>query len=248
MPTIQLTFDDSIKKTSDYVDVRISNNKGVEMDQFKMTLDDVVMSISDSSFDMFQKAPPPSVYVSSSILPERCLAYSQYLKAEGIDEDEPYKFNQEYERFWIEIPKQRWDISVYNTFFLDTGFPRMLIGYNVSKATGQVSVHKLFALKDNGKRIKETDLLYKFPFSNVSEGHLCIGTTKLPTIKHTSELTEIHHKILFSSPFTNDWYQQESRNHSGLENVRELAMALTENDFPEEWLVSKALRVEDILK
>ena len=37
MPRINISFDDSLKKTSDYCDVKITNNKGIEMDQFRMS-------------------------------------------------------------------------------------------------------------------------------------------------------------------------------------------------------------------
>lgn len=240
MPRINISFDDSLKKTSDYCDVKITNNKGIEMDQFRMSLDEVIISIVDSTFLEIEE--DIHYRTTSPILPKNCLSYGQTISS---------KTGKRTEHFLIDVPKQQWDIYIYNTMFLEVGFPRMLFSYSMSldkKQTKQLESISVFALKD-GEIIQSNTKIYKFPFSNVDQsGVLCLGYNSKPKISNYDELTELHNNFFFHTPFTSDYYSAERVNSDiPFESVRELAMHLSENPFPDEWLQPTNIVFRDLI-
>lgn len=238
MPKVTISFDDNLKCTNDYVSVCLTNQNGIEIDSFRMTLDQAIFSIADN---LIEEQPEMQIETSSPVLPNNCISYGQSISVNT---------GKRSERFLIEVPKQQWDIYVYSTFFMNVGFPRLLFSYDIplNKNGKQIDRIGVYAVKDDGQPITEKTKLYKFPFSNVSNGILCLGTNSNPTISSYSELTDLHKRFFFNTPFTSDHYANGNRNLSGAKDIRELAINLTEKEFPEEWLLFKEMIIHDLLK
>lgn len=79
-------------------------------------------------------------------------------------------------------PKDRADISFYDTPYADFPIPRLVFAYRRSNE-GKISCCRIGVMEDETPR-PETPM-YHYPFSNVSDfmGDLCIGANELPTYK-----------------------------------------------------------------
>ncbi len=126
--------------------------------------------------------------VSTGILPDRCVSYTE--KHNG-------------DRYVVmDLGKFRIDLIYENTKYEDFPIPRLLFGFVVDKNFKITKVNVTVA--DMGT-LRENTKLYKYPFSNVSGFDMCIGGNVMPKIKSLRQLNGIPYYI-FSMPDNNDRY------------------------------------------
>ncbi|MBE7123143.1 hypothetical protein FT638_25230 [Bacillus cereus] len=127
---------------------------------------------------------------STGILPANCV------KQDIFSED-----GTRYD-IWIEVPKNKWDITFYQTPMSSVGFPRLLFKYSVQNKL-IMSTH-VFAVCNDAGPISEKTKLYQFPYSNVHPtGRVCTGTISYPSINSSRELETLH-ALFFGSTFNHD--------------------------------------------
>jgi hypothetical protein len=179
---------------------------------YKMLLKDFLSAVS--------KSVDEGEIISTPLLPKNCLRHLWANRTS--DKQEVY----------IEVPKQRWDITYHTHKFEQVGFPRMIFKYEADN--GSVKLLTIVALKDNGS-IKEDTEIFHFPFSHVdTSGHVCMGGNSFPQIKSLQQISNFH--VLFlSAPFGDD-YGSKTTTKKGL---RELFKELSNQDFNDEWLLTK---------
>lgn len=229
---VQATFESNINNFFDYVQVKVNNEDGVQLDESHMTLDEFISCVMGATYLKETLNSELKTLSSSPILPSNCLHFKEMTDSER--------------RFYyltVSVPKRRWDIMVYNTIFLDVGFPHLVFQYKVDADNKAIISTTIYALK-SGDAISARTALFKFPFSNVSQGRICLGVNKMPEINEVSELGDLHTKFLFNSPFSDDYYVE--RNLSGAANIRELGQLLTNQDFPDDWLIPINKTVSDL--
>lgn len=231
---VTIRFSDQIQSLLDYCEVTLTNNNGIVMDQSKMTIDEFIKCLTESTF--FDQDEEKTITTLSPILPMNCPFYFEKKRKNSVVRYIP-----------IIVEKNKWDIMVHNTLFLNVGFPKLLIIYPLVESLEGLKIMgniKIFALKDEA--ISEETSLYKFPFSNVSNGNLCLGTNKKPSINSYADLTNLHKKFLFNTPFTDDYYS--NRNASSASNVREFVISMKDKDFDDELLISKNIQIKELEK
>ena len=126
--------------------------------------------------------------VKTGILPDRCVSYSE---------------DRNGKRFLvIDLGKFRVDLTYEKTKYENFPVPRLLYGFVIdqnNKISGvRVAVAEMGTLREDTK-------LYKYPFSNVSGFHMCIGANSMPKIKSLRQLNGIPYYI-FAMPDNNDRY------------------------------------------
>ncbi|MCM3390541.1 hypothetical protein LG296_19715 (plasmid) [Ureibacillus chungkukjangi] len=116
------------------------------------------------------------------------------------------------ERVTMVIDKEFWSIRYRNnekSYLI--GFPKLVIQYILVPVGNtkhrRVVKTRLFAVKDDHKRITDETILYSFPFPNVkktSGGEVCWGMNSDLTIQSLTELDQILHLFL-NAPFNEDY-------------------------------------------
>lgn len=71
--------------------------------------------------------------------------------------------------YGFELKKARYRIKFHNQFIGEIGHPRLAFFYTVNSA-GFIHSMRVYALKDDGKRLNGDSELYQYPFSNVYGG------------------------------------------------------------------------------
>jgi hypothetical protein len=207
---IQLSssFDNQEKNLQEMLKVE---NRLIE-GNYKMVLSDFLSAVS--------KSVEEGEIISTPLLPKNCLKHAWLNRASNR------------QVVYIEVPKQRWDITYHSHKFEKVGFPRMIFKYEADN--GAVKLLTVVAIKDNGT-IKEDTEIFHFPFSHVdTSGYVCMGGNSFPQIKSLQQISNFH--ILFlSAPFGDD-YGSKTTTKKGL---RELFKELSNQDFNDEWLLTK---------
>lgn len=262
MSNFHVTFSDNFKEVSPYCHVKVTSDDGtIVLGNYQMTFDDFVESIIDANMKTLKprrvigikKLNSPSkirgrkkmentaLTFETPILPANCLKYvnrpstikeKKRKSEEGIQASLKYKSTEQF--VFIEIPKKQMDYYYYNSEMKAVGFPRLIFGYRI--VDQRVSSIYIFAVKEDG-RIKENTPLYKFPYANVSDsGLVCMGTNPLPLIKDIQQIGTLHN-LFFAAPSSACHYYG-LRNNSGFNDLRDLYNHMSNNQFPDEWLVS----------
>ncbi|RHW35980.1 hypothetical protein D1B31_17990 [Neobacillus notoginsengisoli] len=207
-------FDGTEEKLADMVKV----NERMVNGHYKMTLEQLMTVISESGV---------TESISTPNLPQHCIKHVWSNRAE----------NQQV--VYVEIPKNRWDITYHNQQFENVGFPRMVFKYIVAGA--EVTLSHVFAIKETGF-IKDDTPLFVFPFSNVnSDGSVCMGGNKLPNINSLVQISTFH-SVFFAAPFGNDYGAKTTTG----KQLRELFTLLSNNDFEDNWLMPAKIKFEDL--
>ena len=104
--------------------------------------------------------------ISSGLLPNGCISYSE--NASG----------GKYVAMLYQGEKA--DISYYQTEYPDFPLPRLVFGFHIAE-NGRICSVKL-GIVENSALLKPSTQMYRYPFSNVSEGsgHLCVGVNTMP--------------------------------------------------------------------
>lgn len=140
------------------------------------------------------------IRISSGVMPKNCVHF------ELLSTD----FSKR--AYWIEVPKNQWDITFYGNPFEKVGFPRMLFRYTLLD-NRIINVH-VFALREE-QEITEDMPLYHFPYSNVhSSGMVCTGSVAYPNIQSPRQL-ESFHALFFGSDFNHDLSNYSSNEFVG---------------------------------
>ncbi|WP_182101676.1 hypothetical protein [Niallia taxi] len=218
----QITFDEQLKSTTDYVNVKITNEIGVTFTDASMTLDDFLECIKDSLHERKVETYDP---IDNEMLPKN--AFKQVWVRHPL-----YGITPKQDIF-VDIPKKRWDIRCYDTMYEQVGFPRLIMRYRLEGLF--ITGIDVVAIKEQGRITPDTEI-FKFPYSNVSGGRVCMGGNTFPEIKSLYQL-ETMHNFFFSVPFSQDHYG--NRNLLGFNEIRETCRFMSDKDFDDEMLISK---------
>lgn len=118
--------------------------------------------------------------VNSGLLPKNCLSINAFNSGERY--------------VTILHPMDYADISYVGTQYKDFPLPRLVFGFHIS-SEGRISECKL-GVVGNEKILKTTTPMFRYPFSNVSGTHLCIGNNSLPNVKNLHTLGSLTYHIL----------------------------------------------------
>jgi Prokaryotic E2 family D len=205
-----IEIDDNIKNFNEYVTVTQKNGDIVE-GVFKMTLNDLIAEIEDATVREEELIETP-------VLPTNCIKF--------VWRD----INRCIADIYILVPKQRWDITFFETPIPKVGFPRMIFKYSIERK--KVHLKTIVAVKDDGPIKKDTPV-YHFPFSHVShDGRVCMGGNTFPDIEEMQQISTFHHLFL-GSPFTTDYGAKTTTGKT----VNQLFDELSNKDFNDEWLL-----------
>lgn len=186
---------------------------------YKMTVSELIRVIAESG--------TTEEAISTPTLPQNCIRYGWINRAANE------------QAVYIEIPKQRWDITYHTQKFENVGFPRMIFKYLISG--NKVKLSNVVAVRDKGL-IKDDSPLFVFPFSNVElNSKVCMGGNQLPDIESIVQISTFH-SIFFAAPF-GDCYGAKTTTGKTL---RELFTTLSNNDFDDNWLMPSYLSLKDL--
>ena len=93
----------------------------------------------------------------------------------------------------MEFPSFAADISYEKTIYPAFPLPKLVFTFGVSK-DGTI-IHRRIGVTEN-KKITLDSKMYVYPFSNVTEFSICIGSNPLPKIKSLTQLAGIPHYIV----------------------------------------------------
>lgn len=175
----QMTFTDKLRDFNNYVDVKQTQDNGVLIGEYKMTLNDIIRALSNSATEGKTHETP--------MLPQNCIKLVTTING--------------YEVF-IDLPKRQWQI-IFNDKPLMLGFPRLILKYVV--VGNRIHRLNIVATKETGAITEDTELYY-FPYSNVhhESGSVCMGMNAFPNIEYVSQVEKMH-ILFFSSPFGTDY-------------------------------------------
>jgi len=137
--------------------------------------------------------------VASGLLPKGCLSYTVH-------------DNGERDVTMLHL-EDKADISYVGTEYKDFPLPQLIFGFRIS-SEGRISQCRLGVI-GNESNLKPTTPMFVYPFSNVSDTHLCIGNNSLPRVQSLHTLGSLTYHIL-SMDNNNDHFRP-SNNKSGLE-------------------------------
>lgn len=145
------------------------------------------------------------VKVSSGLLPEGCISYSE---------------NEAGERYVAMLyQRNRADVSYYQTAYPDFPLPRLAFGFHILE-DGRIRGVRL-GVVENSAFLKPSARMYRYPFSNVSGFSLCTGNNVMPRCKSLHALASVTRFIL-SMPNNNDYFRPEdNRKHMELRELFE---------------------------
>jgi len=178
--------------------IRIKQDGSVSVEEIK----DGVTSYKDITPDSLLDCINKSILrggVSSGLLPKGCLSFNTYDNGERD--------------VVILHPENRADISYMGTMYKDFPLPQLVFGFCISEE-GRISKCSLGVI-DNKGNPKPNTPMFIYPFSNVSNNHLCIGNNSLPKIQSLHTLGSLTYFIL-SMDNNNDHFSP-SNNKLGLE-------------------------------
>ena len=171
--------------------------------------------------------------IESGLLPSNCISFTA--QDDGSRET------------CILHPEKTADITFMNTEYKNFPLPRMVFGIKTT-AEGRVSSCRVAIMELNGKPARPKTKLYKWPFSNVSGTHLCLGNNPLPRHKSLHTLGSVPYLIL-SMPNNLDNFHA-SNNRMGLE-MRELLELLKDKCqayyYDENLLIPSGMELGDFL-
>jgi hypothetical protein len=182
--------------------IRIRENGNISVEENKDGVVSYKAIAPDSLLDCINKSILRGS-VTSGLLPKGCLSFTAH---DNGSRD-----------IALLHQSDRADISYFSTIHKDFPLPRLVFGFHISNE-GRISGCRL-GVVGNESNLKPTTPMYKYPLSNVSGTHLCIGNNSLPKIQSLHTLGSLPYHIL-SMDNNNDHFQSSS-NKFGME-MREL--------------------------
>lgn len=228
---------EDMEETS-YIHVSRYTKSNVSLGQVKMKLDTLIECLLRGTElqrvdDRIEYNPLPHRMLFEGCVSQQWLAYD-------------HETGDYMERVLVDVPKQKWDVFFHHQPFIDVGFPRLLIRYDIQNH--YVKSMYVFAIKEGNRNLDENAPLFYFPFPNVDgRGLVCFGTTKMPKVERFSDIKDLH-KVFISNAFSGDWYFSSHIKNKKFETPLELFQALEGKDFDDQWLVATGNQVKSILK
>ena len=165
---------------------------------------------SASVMECLKKSVNHTVRLDSGVLPNNCISFSG---------------NDRGDRFVVIVFDDGYaDISLEKTQYKNFPLPRLVFGF-VINGSGKITGVRL-GVTERG-RLTPRSKMYVYPFTNVKDFNLCIGSNQMPQIKSLHQLNSMPYFIL-SMPNNYDLYK-ENRTKLNL-NCRELFEHLKDKD------------------
>ncbi|SLK15974.1 E2 family protein D [Paenibacillus sp. RU5A] len=229
--------------------VEVSNDLGAVLGDYEMTFNDFAESIIDAELRELNAKTIVGHRTSTKKLSIHGVKRSTLIK-ERIETPImnkgwiKYIRNDKTNRHIVvcEVQKQLWDMYYYKDKLQKVGHPRLLFIYQV-EVSGRIQGMYCFGVQD--KNITGETELFKYPYANVSFGKVCMGSNQLPQLTKLGQCVTMHN-LFFGSQSTNCYYN-ESRNLSGITELRELYSKMESSEFPDEWLVSENITLDSFL-
>jgi len=158
--------------------------------------------------------------VASGLLPRGCISFTAY---DNGDKD-----------VFILHSESKADITYYGSPYPDFPLPKLVFGFTITQEN-RIRQCRLGVIANEG-RPKPAAPMFVYPFSNVSNTHLCTGNNVLPKCERLHTLESVPYYIL-SMDNNNDHFNK-SNNKPGLE-MRGLLELL--KDKPQEYYYSHIL-------
>ena len=184
--------------TSDEMIIRIKSDGNISVEEYTGGIKSYKAIAPDSFLDCINKSLLRGG-VASGLLPKGCLSFKAHDNG-----------NRE---ITILHEPDRADISYMGTEYIDFPLPRLIFGFSVSDE-GRVSNSRL-GVVNNTNLLTPATPMFIYPFSNVSDTHLCIGNNRLPQVKSLHTLNSLPYFIL--SMGNNNDHFSPSNNKPGLE-------------------------------
>ncbi|MFC0273756.1 hypothetical protein ACFFIX_20425 [Metabacillus herbersteinensis] len=198
---------DRLRNFSDCVEVIQKQANGVVLGEYKMSLNDIINSLTNSSTEGSTHETP--------FLPKNCVKLVSTINGHEV---------------FIELPKRKWQIT-YGNDTITVGFPRMIFAYKVHGKS--ISKLRIIALKESGALNGETPIYY-FPFANVyhTTAEVCMGGNVFPEIECLSLLEKMHY-LFFAAPFNDDYGSISTETKT----MKQLIESLKDKEFNDDLLM-----------
>ena len=193
--------------TNDIV-IRIKENGSISVEEYTNGLKSFKEIAPNSLLECINKSLLRGG-ISSGMLPKGCVSFNVY---DNGTRD-----------ITLVHPEDRADISYMGTVYKDFPLPRLIFGFYIS-AEGRIRNCRLGVI-GNESNLKPTTPMFRYPFSNVSNTHLCIGNNPLPKIQSLHTLASLPYHIL--SMDNNNHSFSPANNKLGLE-MRDMLELLKE--------------------
>jgi len=184
--------------TSDEMVIRIKANSDVTVEEITGGVKSFKTIAPDSFLDCINKSLLRGG-VASGLLPRGCLSFTAHDNGNRV--------------ITMLHEPDRADISYMGTEYKDFPLPRLVFGFTVSDE-GRVSNCRL-GVVDNTNILTPATPMFVYPFSNVSDTHLCIGNNRLPQVKSLHTLGSLPYFLLGAD--NNNHSFTPSNNKLGLE-------------------------------
>jgi len=184
--------------TSDEMIIRIKANSDVTVEEIKGGVKSFKTIAPDSFLDCINKSLLRGG-VASGLLPRGCLSFTAHDNGSRV--------------ITLLHEPDRADISYVGTEYKKFPLPRLVFGFTISNE-GRVSNSRLGVI-DNTNILTPTTPMFVYPFSNVSDTHLCIGNNRLPQVKSLHTLGSLPYFLLGAD--NNNHSFTPSNNKLGLE-------------------------------
>ena len=148
--------------------------------------------------------------------------------------------------YFIRYPELYADFQYFDTEYRHFPIPRLVFGFKYMPDAHKVAGCSVCVVKD--ERLKESTVLYRYPFSNVSSnGLICLCNNSLPVYKDTSRLHTLAGYIL-RMPNNNDHYSKDdNRLHAEFRDLLEQMKTKTPSHYYTDVLVESGQTLKDFL-
>ena len=216
--------------TSDEMVIRIKADGSVSVEECK----DGIKSFKAITPDCLLACINKSLIrggVASGLLPRGCLSYKE---------------NDDGSRVVTMLHKpDKADVSYMGTLYKDFPLPRLVFGFNISDE-GRVSNCKL-GIVDNSSIISPTTPMFMYPFSNVSQTHLCVGNNRFPQVKSLHTLGSLTYFILSMDNNNDHFSPSNNKQQLEMRDLMELLKDKQQNYYYEHVLLPSGKILGDFI-
>ena len=169
--------------------------------------------------------------VASGLLPKNCLSFN-------ANDDG----NRE---ICILHPADKADITFFDTEYKDFPLPRTVFRFTISEE-GRISSCRLGVI-ENTDSLKPSTKMYRWPLSNVSNTHICIGNNPLPRCASLHTLSIIPYLVMAMPNNLDHYSATNNRNKMEMRELLEYLKDKQQSCYYEEILVLSGSTLGDFI-